>query len=70
VNYCEAIVAYIVDFVRIKWSRTVRRRCIYVRRARLCEWNGTEVLDTGQLMEVLNICFTTNLGDQQVVIAI
>ena len=46
------------------------RVSVSLGRARLCEWNGTEVLDTGQLMEMLNICFTTNLGDQQVVIAI
>jgi hypothetical protein len=63
----------------------VRRQCIYVRwaegefqchsvtpdrRARLCKWNRTEVLDTGQLMKMLSKCFAVNLGDHQVVLGV
>jgi hypothetical protein len=40
------------------------------RRAGLCEWNGTEVLDTGQLMTMLSECFAVNLGDHQVVLGV
>jgi hypothetical protein len=40
------------------------------RRARLCKWNRTEVLNTGQLMQILSKCFAVNLGEHQVVLGV